>query len=312
MKKLLTLMTLALLAVLPLVAGASCSSSSGQRRVQQKSSDQAVLSVTYETVCQIVEEEPRKEKDLMRLDIGRHSSQFRSVIIEWIKDNGLVPGTRESQTHPFKGYTWLEYQVVKNLPKPGYQYFTHGHISTRDKTEGLFKWQLLSGDSVVCNYPCKKARTTFRGRTWTVWYAPQLAYSNGPWKFCGLPGLVLEACESEGKLTFRCKRIEANTGYGIFLIKHNANPMLNYDAADNMEVYMPSRAAELMMLERWDAIAYAEEMFGEIKASGIEGGRTLQVLKKDRPVKPMYQTAILYEKYPQIDIAKKYPPKHSK
>ena len=107
--------------------------------------DHAKLSVTYEVVAQQVEEVKRKDKDLMRLDIGKHASQFRSVIIEWVLNNGLIYGSPTSLNHPFKGYTWLEYQVVKNLPKAGYMYFTHGRISTRDKINGLFEWQLLEG-----------------------------------------------------------------------------------------------------------------------------------------------------------------------
>ena len=103
--------TLALLLVLPLVAGASCAGSQAPKNTQ-KAEDYALLSATYEVVAQQVEEIAKKDKDLMRLDIGSHSSQFRSVIIEWIKDNGLVPGTPESLNHPYRGYTWLEYQVV--------------------------------------------------------------------------------------------------------------------------------------------------------------------------------------------------------
>ena len=229
MNKILTIFTLALLTALPLVAGASCAGSHPQK-ITQKADDYALLSATYEVVAQQVEEIAKKDKDLMRLDIGSHSSQFRSVIIEWIKDNGLVPGTPESLNHPYRAYTWLEYQVVKNLPKQGYMFFTHGRISVRDKMEGLFDWQLIDEDSVVCGYPCKKAKTSFRGRIWTVWYSPLLQYSDGPWKFCGLPGLVLQADEAEGKLSFKCKKVEKDTKYGIFLVKKNASPMLRMES----------------------------------------------------------------------------------
>lgn len=299
---------LTILTTLPLVAGTSCSTSA-QKKVKQEASDYAELSVTYEVIKQVVEESPRKDRDLMRLDIGQHSSQFRSVIIEWVKDNGLVYGSPESLNHPFKGYKWLHYQVVKHLPKPGYQFFTYDRISTRDRVEGLFQWELLKGDTVVCHYPCKKARTTFRGRTWTVWYAPQLAYSDGPWKFCGLPGLVLEAMESEGKLAFRCKKIECETGYGIVLVKHNVLPMLNFSGNDLLDVYMPERAAELMMLEHWDVQEFVEQMCGKLTTPDVKGTQILSIQKDGRTVATIHNTAILYEKYPSIDIKKKYPHK---
>ena len=295
MNRLLPVFSLALLTVLPLAAGAPCSSSP-QKRVEQHADDHALLSVTYEVVAQQVEEIAKKDKDLMRLDIGSHSSQFRSVIIEWVKDKGLVYGTQESLNHPFRGYTWLEYQVVKNLPKQGYMYFTHGRISVRDKIEGLFDWKLVDEDSVVCGYPCKKARTTFRGRMWTVWYTPLLPYSDGPWKFFGLPGLVLQADEAEGKLSFKCKKIEKNTGYGIFLVKQNASPMLRF-GGDLLDLYSPQRAMELMKLEKYDPTAFVEEMHGDLlNAPGTKTVRTRQVKKNGKVMEALHHTAILYEK----------------
>lgn len=69
-------------------------------------------------------------------------------------------------------------------------------------------WKLTEQDSTVCGYKCKKATGSYGGRTWTVWYAPEIAVPFGPWKLCGLPGLVLSAADSEGlhkfeAITFR-------------------------------------------------------------------------------------------------------------
>ena len=291
LKRITTVFALVMLTM----TGVSCAGS-GTRKNAQKADDYAEISVTYEVVAQQVEEVKRKDKDLMRLDIGKHASQFRSVIIEWVLDNGLLYGSPTSLNHPFKGYTWLEYQVVKNLPKAGYMYFTHGRISTRDKIEGLFEWQLLEGDTVICNYPCKKAKTDFRGRTWIVWYTPLLPYSDGPWKFCRLPGLVLDAYEAEGKLAFHCKGIEKDTSYGIVLIKQNASPMLR-KGSDLLDVYSPERAHELMMLEKYDPAAFfMTRMGGSMSASGMSIKGVGKVYKNGKEMKTLHHTAILYEK----------------
>jgi hypothetical protein len=37
----------------------------------------------------------------------------------------------------------------------------------------------------------------FKGREYIVWYAPSIAYAEGPWKLGGLPGLILEAYDKE-------------------------------------------------------------------------------------------------------------------
>lgn len=179
-------------------------------------SDVTKLSVTYECFYQKVLEVKKQEKDIMRLDIGQHSSQFVSPILEWIKKNKYVPGSPNSRRHPYQKYDGtLRFEVFKNTPKQGYQYFIHdpGLIATRDKTEGLFTWELLKSDSIVCHYPCHKAQTTFRGRTWTVWYALDLPYNDGPWKLCGLPGLILHAQDSTRQFIFDCIGIEKGDGH---------------------------------------------------------------------------------------------------
>lgn len=61
-----------------------------------------------------------------------------------------------------------------------------------------FDWSLHQDTMTICGHECKKATATFRGRTWIVWYAENINISDGPWKFNGLPGLILKA-ESEDK-----------------------------------------------------------------------------------------------------------------
>lgn len=70
-----------------------------------------------------------------------------------------------------------------------------------------FDWEMIDRDSVVCDYPCKMARTTFRGRTWTVWYSYDIPCSDGPWKLCGLPGIILKATDAKGDFSFTAYKI---------------------------------------------------------------------------------------------------------
>lgn len=59
-----------------------------------------------------------------------------------------------------------------------------------------FGWNLLADTMQVCGYTCHKATCTFRGRQWTAWYS-DIPVVNGPWKFDGLPGLILRVEDSE-------------------------------------------------------------------------------------------------------------------
>jgi len=64
------------------------------------------------------------------------------------------------------------------------------------------KWALQDGTLTVCGYVCNKAVASFGGREWTVWYAPEITISDGPWKLYGLPGLILKASDSTGTHVF--------------------------------------------------------------------------------------------------------------
>ena len=254
-------------------------------------SDITKLSVTYEVHYQKIEEVAKREKDLMRLDIGEHSSQYVSVKLEFVskhKDDIMAKRIK----NPYAGYATLRDEVFKNTPNEGYVRFIHmpGWVSCREKIEGLFDWQLQDGDSIVCGYPCHKATTTFRGRTWTVWYTLDLPYSDGPWKFCGLPGLVLYAYDSEDKFRFNCIGIEKGDGHEI---------KMKTPKSGVIDTYMPERVAEIMMLEYWDRSAHLSQITGM-------AARVTKIWDSDgNEVKLLPQTRILYEKFPGINIKKK-------
>lgn len=258
-------------------------------------SDITKLSVTYEVHYQKVEEVAKREKDLMRLDIGEHSSQYVSIIGEFLtKHRSDIMAKRIK--NPYAGYTTLRDEVFKNTPNEGYLRFVHmpGWVSCREKIEGLFDWQLLDGDSIVCGYPCHKATTIFRGRIWTVWYTLDLPYSDGPWKFCGLPGLVLYAYDSEDKFRFNCIGIEKGDGHEI---------KMKMPKSGVIDTYMPERVAEIMMMEYWDRSAHLSQI------TGMVARVTRMWDAQGNEVKLTPQTRILYEKFPGINMKKKYPRK---
>ena len=262
---------------------------------EQNKNDSTILSVTYDAYYKKFEEEPKIEKDLMRLDIGEHSSQYVSVRLEYVSKhkNDIIA---KKIKIPYEGYTTLRDEVYKNTPQSGYIKFIHmpGWISCRDKIDGLFEWKLLEGDSIVCKYSCHKAVTTFRGRTWTVWYTLDLPYSDGPWKFCGLPGLVLHAYDSDGYFRFNCIGIEKGDGHEI---------KMKTPSSGMIDTVMPERVAEIMMLEYWDPSAHFSQM------TGMSGRVTRMWDPQGNEVKIVPKTRILYEKFPGVNVKKKYPQK---
>ncbi|WP_189702578.1 GLPGLI family protein [Subsaximicrobium wynnwilliamsii] len=55
-----------------------------------------------------------------------------------------------------------------------------------------FNWELQNETKKIDDFTCKKARANFRGSEIIAWYTEDIGLPFGPWKFKGLPGLILE------------------------------------------------------------------------------------------------------------------------
>lgn len=85
-------------------------------------------------------------------------------------------------------------------------------------TEGVYtepfdeiQWQLADSVKNILGYECTKATTSYHGRRWTAWFTPEIPLLDGPWKFRGLPGLILEVSASPD-FSFVATGIETESG----------------------------------------------------------------------------------------------------
>lgn len=69
-------------------------------------------------------------------------------------------------------------------------------------------WQIGNETKTIVGYQCQKATCSFRGRNYTAWFAVDIPLSYGPWKFCGLPGLILKVQDDANEYVFECVGIE--------------------------------------------------------------------------------------------------------
>lgn len=84
-----------------------------------------------------------------------------------------------------------------------------GECGYYDEPFSEIDW-VIAEDSTknILNYQCIMATADYHGRKWTVWFTPEIPMQDGPWKFCGLPGLVLEASEPSGQHYFIATGVE--------------------------------------------------------------------------------------------------------
>ena len=70
-------------------------------------------------------------------------------------------------------------------------------------------WTLTDETEEIMGHQCHKATATWRGREWNAWYS-DIPVDAGPWKFQGLPGLILKVEDTEGDHSIYAIGIENN------------------------------------------------------------------------------------------------------
>ena len=199
MKK-LTLIFAAILALGSLTAKAQMRSG-----VDTLTLDQVKYRITYDAkqVNDTTEMPYIYRKAQMRLDIGSNITHFYNQSKEqWEKQvlqmmfSGCVIDLRKAK--PVK---CMDFEFLKNYPKNGQTLFQESwalrtyHCIEKAETPD---WQLIpDSTTTIIGYHCQLAKTNFKGRTWLAWYAEDIPVSEGPWKLCGLPGLILRAYDAQ-------------------------------------------------------------------------------------------------------------------
>ncbi|NCC10453.1 MAG: GLPGLI family protein [Bacteroidia bacterium] len=174
--------------------------------------------IHYATSFRKTEESKKPRQDERILDIGHTVSRFYSL---WegryqevrdsvIKKGGQLQDVMNAYSKILYPRSYSYYIVFKNYPQKGKLTFTDDLIKNYIYQEAMEtpQWQMVSGDTLLAGNRCQKAITSFRGRTWTAWFTPEIPISDGPWKLYGLPGLILQATDDKGYFNFKCIQIE--------------------------------------------------------------------------------------------------------
>jgi GLPGLI family protein len=154
-------------------------------------------------------------EDIMRLDIGVKLSRFyserkqqRDSILEKARETGML--NRDIlQTSP-KGVN--KYVIYRNYPEGKITFLNE--IADR-KTRYIYEedipqlpWKILPDKNSILGYSCQKAVCHYRGREYTAWFTTELPFASGPWKFGGLPGLILKISDTKGHYSFEAVGFE--------------------------------------------------------------------------------------------------------
>lgn len=143
--------------------------------------------------------------------LAHTDSTYREVVKRYAH-GGSAP--RQSSGGRFPSL-WSEYQYDEIFIKDNKltEYAVMPMAMVRDNcqyTEGypLQQWALKDVQQTICGYHCQKATCHWRGRDYVAWFTPEIPIRRGPWKFGGLPGLIMKVSDTKGEYTFECVQVE--------------------------------------------------------------------------------------------------------
>ncbi len=96
--------------------------------------------------------------------------------------------------------------------------------------ERELRWEVLPEFSNILQYKVQKAVTNFGGRKWFAWFTPDIPIPDGPYKFRGLPGLILKVEDSKNYHIITMTSILKTFGNFTYpeSESYNTSPKLNY------------------------------------------------------------------------------------
>ena len=113
----------------------------------------------------------------------------------WTEGRGL------GGTEVFKNLKEGKETVTVKLTTPSQPYIYEEALSKQT-------WKISRKKRKILGYTCQKATTWFLGRDYTAWFTKEIPVQNGPWKFGGLPGMILNVSDSEQHYVFECTDVE--------------------------------------------------------------------------------------------------------
>lgn len=123
----------------------------------------------------------------------------------------------------------------------------------------IFNWKIEAKTKKIHGYTCQLATTSFRGREYEAWFATDLP-QGGPWKYDGLPGLILDIRSIDNYIHFSTESItnkektedaiyenpllqEKSLSWDEFKLKYKEKAIYlskyKFDGDDNVGIYTP-------------------------------------------------------------------------
>lgn len=120
----------------------------------------------------------------------------------------------------------VRYSVTKTYPD--YKINLHrrlGMDAYNISDDRKINWKILPEKEKIGEWNAQKAEADFAGRHWIAWFSTEIPIQDGPYKFRGLPGLIVKIEDKTGSHKMELKGIKNITGnvdINVFEVKEIA------------------------------------------------------------------------------------------
>ncbi len=103
----------------------------------------------------------------------------------------------------------VRYSVTKTYPD--YKIFLHRRLGMdkyKISEDRKINWKISSEKEKIGEWNAQKAEADFAGRHWVAWFSTEIPIQDGPYKFQGLPGLIVKIEDKKGSHKLELKGIK--------------------------------------------------------------------------------------------------------
>ena len=139
---------------------------------------------------------------------GAKDGMGEYIVTNYPADGIITPAFQEGlykfttgywQFYVFKDYIKEKITVTEQIS--AYHFMYDDELKPQD-------WIIMKDTMTILEYSCQKAICSFRDRNWVAWFTSEIPISEGPYKFCGLPGLILKLEDAESHFSFEINNFQ--------------------------------------------------------------------------------------------------------
>lgn len=154
------------------------------------------------------------QKEMLVLDVNKTGSKFYSYQ-KYRSDSLMMIEIKKQQNSDseiinfkptYKGK--ITYTISKNYPD--FKTFLHigmGNDEYKVLDDRKIIWKINSEKTKIGEFDAQKAETEMYGRKWIAWFTTEIPIQDGPYKFSGLPGLIVKIEDANKTHSFELKGI---------------------------------------------------------------------------------------------------------